>query len=392
MFSIIFLYAEKIPVERHQWILNSIEFCLLHASNEIKINFYLTGDSLYSLIDKRYIKLWKKILKFNHVALMLDSWDAELLGIKNLKLEQEFSNKINYVKLQEKTTPIDFWDHFIGSISVRDYENKLGFLEMRGPYISRTSVHAIRFLKSAVKNNVSAELYAYIDGVHLGHDCQKPSEFENIGEELKLINELAKKKNLESNILACSRCGTARGYIKEDDLEIFHQSDDSIPSFLFCNLNRIIDRYELNHIIISPTSSIIKREEKSDESQKPPILIFITHSPYGSEWTFGGISFAIACANHEILTDVVFIEDGALICSGEHDVKEEDKIFNVQDIIEATSDIEDLKYYVFKPSLELRGIQSSNEIEGLKLITHQDLIELTFSNQIDFHHKRVIFF
>ncbi|MHA1248636.1 MAG: DsrE family protein [Candidatus Helarchaeota archaeon] len=201
-------------------------------------------------------------------------------------------------------------------------------------------------------------------------------------------------------MLACSRCGAARGYLREKEIKVFHQSDDSIPSFLFCNLNRIIDRFEGNHIILSPTSALIydsksERAKLSNLDLKPSILIFITHSPYGSEWTFGGISFSIACANHEIPTDVVFIEDGVLLMTGEHKVHEGEGIFNVQEIIEATHDIKNLNFFVYEPSLEMRGIKTGIEIEGLNMIKSSHLTKVFLKNQEKRESqnlKRIIFF
>jgi len=254
-------------------------------------------------------------------------------------------------------------------------------------------------LKTAVSHYLKPELYGYLDGVHLGHDSQKPSEFENIGEGLLDLQESAKQKGLGSLMLACSRCGTARGYLKESKLEVFHQSEDTIPSFLFCNLNRIIDRFEGKHVILSPTSGLIRDnemdfEDMSSSEVKPSIIIFVTHSPYGSEWTFGAISFALACANHEIATDVVFIEDGVLLLTGPHQITEGEGIFNLQEIIEATCDIENLRFFGYEPSLEMRGLSNVYMLEGLNKIKASGLHELLISSQSQGKNnlKRVIFF
>ena len=126
----------------------------------------------------------------------------------------------------------------------------------------------------------------------------------------------------------------------------------------------------------------------------PPLIVLITHSPYGTEWTFGGISFAIACANHSIPTKVIFIEDGVYIISGTHNIREEDGIFNIQEIIEATFDMEFIEYYVHKPSLDTRMNHLKNDLEGIKLISTEDSSKLLFniSDKLNLFHKRIFFF
>ena len=258
----------------------------------------------------------------------------------------------------------------------------------------RTSIYVLRLLETALSNNMNIELYSYLDGVHLGHSIQRPSAFENIGEILKKINYISMEKGLKFLMLACSRCGMARGYIKQEVAEEFVNSYDTIPSFLLCNLNKIIDRFEENHIIFSPFSGIIIQPNQTiiQNHNKPPLVIFITHPPYGSEWTFGGISFAMACANHNIKTDVVFIEDGVYSVIGSHKVEEKYAIFNVQEIIDALSDSEYLNFYVYKPSLEKRYTFLSQNIESLDIINKQELSNLLFNNSMEYNQKRILFF
>ena len=94
-------------------------------------------------------------------------------------------------------------------------------------------------------------------------------------------------------------------------------------------------------------------DPQKDET-RPRLTIFISHSPYASEWTFGGVSFAVASATHDISTQVIFVEDGVYGMIGEHQITEKEKIFNLQDILEATSDLKNLKLYAHAPSLEKR--------------------------------------
>lgn len=400
MNTIFFLFTEKIYLERLHWIKD----CLLEGDgdeikkNSPKIIIYISGDALYSLQDKRYYDLWRQLLLVENIRILVDGWDIKVLGIQlHEELEGE-SSKTKFIPFFGET-PLAFWKKLIQDSKADNFGDNFGFLEMRGPYISRTSVHCLRALKGAIENDLSPELYGYLDGVHLGHDCQKPSEFENIGENLLEVQYLAKERELRPLMLACSRCGTARGYLRDEEIQAFHQSDDVISSFLFCNLNKIIERFEKNHVILSSTSGLMFNEEinlKGGKSEgKPSMLVLITHSPYGSEWTFGGISFAIASANHGIPTDVVFIEDGVLLLTGEHVLDETEGIFNIQEIIEATSDIEHLNYYAHTPSLELRGMMRPIELEGLNLLEKNELRTLFVKNQNNIATqdlKRIIFF
>ncbi|TFG05427.1 MAG: hypothetical protein EU539_09375 [Promethearchaeota archaeon] len=85
MHSIIFLFAEKISIGRLEWITNLIQTFLEMRQelkqteniqiNEISINIFLTGDAIYSLIDKQYLNLWLRILKYEEIKCIVDSWD-----------------------------------------------------------------------------------------------------------------------------------------------------------------------------------------------------------------------------------------------------------------------------------------------------------------------------
>ena len=67
--------------------------------------------------------------------------------------------------------------------------------------------------------------------------------------------------------------------------------------------------------------------------------------------------------------------------------------FNVHDIIEATSDMDNLEYYAYSPSLKRRGLTISRKLESVNLINKNSLSDLFLhSNNRNFFHKRVIFF
>ncbi|MFW9988688.1 MAG: DsrE family protein [Candidatus Odinarchaeota archaeon] len=389
------LLFEAINFERLEWLsecilenyLPNIRNSELSNTQIGEINFFFTGDSIFSLIDKRFKKIWKKMVSPSEITLYVDPDELELYGFDLAMIDFNIVSNVN------------FWDNLIAKSKNNFSDNLMGFLQFDGPYMSRSSVHMLRFLTAALLNNLNIQLYSYLDGVHLGHKMQNPSEFENIAEGLIEVKNQANEKNLEFLMLACSRCGTARGYLKNADLNDFVQSNDVLSSYLFCNLNKIIDKFEENHNIYSKCSLLIQNPYNKSHKKnpnlnkiKPTLLIFITHSSYGSEWTFGGLSLAVACANHDIHTQVIFIEDGVYCLFGEHTVSEEDKLFNIQEIINATGDMDNLEYFAFSQSLQHRGIQCNKGLEDVRIINNNELVEILFFLQDNNIQKRVFFF
>jgi len=408
----LFLFMEKIPLERIEWLAECFHKIetegILNQKNSMvfngkdQITFFLTGDALFSLIDKRYQESWLKLISKNNFQCYLDSEELSLLGLKFNRCEKYFPKKeisrnkpFGNLKIKKES---EFWYTLINATHAKNYGNQIGFLEFQGPYMSRTSVNAVKFLESAIDNNLNPKFITYLDGVHIGHLGQRPSEFENIGKKLVFLNQKAKQNNLNFKMLSCSRCGTARGHIREPESQKYIQSDDVIPNYMFCNLNRIIDEYEKPNLILAPSWGSVQFFNEPDQKipdekiSKPSIIVFITHSPYGSEWTFGGLSFAMACANHEIPTELVFIEDGAYCLPTKHKVTEENKIFNIQDIIMATSDMEFLNYYVFEDSLKLRNLDLANNLNNnIEKINNLGGMILSRPDQ-SITHKRIIFY
>ncbi|MBD3193990.1 MAG: hypothetical protein GF317_02975 [Candidatus Lokiarchaeota archaeon] len=415
--KVIFLFMEHIPPERLEWLskcfnTNETEIAnhkklLKNQKNNGKLRFFLTGDALFSLIDKRHRKNWDKLIKLNNFQCHLDSEEIKLLGLEIDKLNKLY-NKENLSGSQTLPNRIlknnsRFWDNVIKSVNNQSYGDNLGFLEFQGPYMSRTSIYALQLLEKIIESKLNPELYTYLDGIHIGHLGQKPSEFENVEKKLLDLRKKANLNNLHFKMLSCSRCGTARGYIRDENDKEYFQSEDTLQNYLFCNLNKIINRFEENNIILTPSCGSIQYlngfnenvlDKKKELNSKHPIIIFITHSPYGSEWTFGGLSFAMACANHEIPTKVIFIEDGTYCLPTIHKINEQDKIFNIQDIILATSDMEFLQYYVLDDSLKKRDFHLVNKLNNsIEKIDNIELGRIILSRQYkSITHKRIIFY
>lgn len=331
-----------------------------HQNNVInQKTIFISGDALYSFVDARLLPFWKGF-QTSGDSIFIDSWEKRLMGI-NLT----FPN----ISYSELTTPLDFWKKVCEYISQKVANtDTIGFFQMEGPYMFRSSVYANRLMRSVLELNLIPEYYTYLDGVHTGHAFQSPSEFENIGNQLDQMRKDCEVKGKDFIMLACERCGKARGYFKEHiqscetDQSASGANDLVIPGFKLCNLNRIIERFKLPHIILSPDCGLIinpnytLHDSDTRSPGSPTIILFITHSPYGSEWSFGAISFALASANnHGIKVTVIFIEDGVYnLLYGE--VQDADRLFNVSEVISAFDDVEGLEFYYHRQSAEMRGV------------------------------------
>jgi len=392
MISFFFLFSEKISLERFDWILNCLSNFNLHNRRELNsINFFITGEAIYTLVDARYQKYWIQAISRLDVKCYVDSHEMQIIGIKQSDINKALTDKIIFLKIKDK---LEFWKVFLEKN--RDIKTKLvlGFIQFNGPYMHRNSVYSCNALEAAIYKGMKPELYAYLDGLHVGHRDQKPSAFLNVGQKLITLTENAKVKGLEFLMLGCSRCGKARGYAKVKQDESYYYSGDTIPSFYLCNLNEIVRRFEENHLIISPFFGGIQQDNNKelDYQASPPILIFITHGPYAYEWTFGGLSFAMACANHDIKTRVVFIEDGVYSLAGDQQFLQDEKIFNIQEMLNGISDIEDLYFYAYSPSLKMRNSSISSSIENIKTINAKELSELIRNTMKSTYHTRIMFF
>jgi tRNA 2-thiouridine synthesizing protein C len=390
--KIFFLFLNKLSRERLEWlsaILN--HFNTQEKSFHYEITFFLSGESLYSLLDERSSYLWSIMLKNPQIKLYIDHKELKIFGLPIKLLQERFSDSI-ILSPEDLSSDVNFWDLIIENVMKEHFDSRIGLLQNDGPYMHRTSVYSVRLMNAAINRNINTEFYGYLDGVHLGHKGQKPSEFENISQSLLNIKYKANEKKLDFSMFSCSRCGTARGYIRSQPINDLYLSDDTIPHYSFCNLNKIIDQFEKHHPIISSNSAIITFDPPNNDSI-PELTIFITHSPYTSEWTFGGLSFAIASATHHISTQVIFLENGVYSLIGEHHISEKEKIFNLQEVLEAMTDLKELKFYAHASSLEKRNIHISNKVENVSMIDNEYLANILLkNNRKGLYHKRIIFF
>lgn len=414
MTSHFYLLGGPITPERLSWIEESLKFFfvklnpenLLHhtKTKDSIFTFLLTGDALYSLQNPQTVPVWEIILSMPSVKIICDSKELELRGISVGPLKMKNPEQVidrNSLALNGQPS---FWKDVLKF--ARQHEqpvpSTVGYLQLESPYMHQSAHAALQYLDAGVEAHASVDLYAYLDGVHVGHLGQNPSESENIGRGLEAMNEKAQKKGLSCQMIACGRCAAARGYSTWDDGQGVVVSTCAIKPFRIRNLKEMIDQFERNHVILAKDSASIQLKKdgqsssttKSEDERKPPITILVTRGPYGTEVAFGAISFAVACAYEGIQTRVIFIEEGVYALMGDHKLEKGMHFFNLQEVVDAVAGSKNLQFFVFQPSLILRGFSKNRKLNAVLDIGIPELGQLLFypPNGVSANHQRVIFF
>lgn len=413
MISNPFLLGEVLTAERLSWIAGSLKFyfmnlhpdSLRHRSDKENPSFifFLTGDALYSLIDRDLVLIWEFILSLPLVWIVCDREEMDLRGLSIDSLKMKYPDQIFDKNGRQKSYPRSFWREVTRVCRQHEPESKtFGHLLLTSPYMHRSCQDVLVCLYAATEEQMSPELYAYLDGLHTAHINQKPSEFMNIGQGFSELNDICRKKNLNYKMLACERSATARGYVTWDDGRGVFTSNCIIDPCKIRDLSAIIERFAMNHPIISESAGLVDiriPESTTDqwirkERSPPPVVLLITRPPYSTEYAFGGLSFAIACAHRKIYTRVVFVEEGIYSLTGSHHAEADDTIFTMQELIETMSGNDFIEMYSYQPSLQQRGVNRSNDIKGVLDITTNDLGQILFfpPKGIVAKHQRILFF
>jgi tRNA 2-thiouridine synthesizing protein C len=409
-----FLFGEELTAERLSYLAESIKHffvtlhpdALRHPSHEKTpiFIFFLTGDALYSLHDEEILPIWDIILSLPSVQIVCDREELDLRGLSVSSLKMKYPNNVSDQNGRQNSYPRSFWRELIRAWrKLEPGSGTFGYLQLTSPYMNRTCQYSLTCLHAAIEEQMAPEFYGYLDGIHVTHSNQKTAEFKNIGEGYLDIENIAEKKNLPFLMLACGRCAGARGYSTWDDGKGIVVSTCTIEPCKIRNLNVTIDRFGKNHPIAGESAGIVSVPKSSESSSEPWIkketpppsqVIVITHSPYGTEYAFGGLSFAIASAHQEIATRVIFIENGVYTLTGTHTTESDDIFFNIQDVIDAAAGCRNLELYVYVPSLQKRKIHKNKQLKGVLDIGSQELAQLLFSapKGTNANHQRILFF
>ncbi|MFA4826526.1 MAG: DsrE family protein [Methanoregula sp.] len=413
-----FLLSSPVPVERLSWIEESLKFffvqlypeTLMHQkkSESPVFTFFLTGDALYSLADPETLQVWNIILSFTPVKIVCDRQELDLRGIAIGPLRMKYPDQVIDTNSPGANGKPSFWKDL--AAAARQSKPPLpctaGWFQTASPYMHRSAWHGLRFLAATLEERMSAELYAYLDGIHLGHHGQRPTDAENIGDGLTMLNEQATAAGLGFLALACGRCATARGYSTWDDGQGSVISTCTTRPFKIRDLNQMIDRFLASHTILSSDAGALQirkqgaahsshsfnRAEKT--SKAPPVTILITKSPYSTELASGAVAFAAACAHAGILTRVVFMEDGIYAVTGNHKVQPGSAVYSIQEVINAVAGSANLQFFAFTPSFQKRGITKDKSLNAVLEIGYPGLGKIFFypPGLVDAEHQRVLVF
>ncbi|MDD1716341.1 MAG: sulfur oxidase, partial [Methanolinea sp.] len=337
----IFLTTESLSPERLTWLAELMKYYSTrlypeslrhHPRTPIPcLNFFLSGDAVYSLIDRRCSRFWEVLFTLPPFRCIFDTRELMLRGISIEPQKVRSPDQIIPSSQASDGNTSRFWDWIMES--VRDGypgTQSIGFLQLQSPYMHRSSVHMVDLLSASLRAGISPELYGYLDGIHTAHIAQRPAEYQNIGEALCNVNTLALKKNLVPRFLLCSRSATERGYSTFEGETGKILSRCTIPPMKVREIGQIAERFSNSHVIFSHSCLSVKVEKdrripairETESRDPPPLVILATKNPYGTGTTLGAVSFAVACAHREIATRVVFLEDGVYALTGHHSIEE----------------------------------------------------------------------
>jgi tRNA 2-thiouridine synthesizing protein C len=407
------LLATPVSLERLSWIEECLKFFFVQLYPETLMHhqkgerpvfvFFLTGDALYSLDDPETQQVWSIILSLAAVTLICDRQELELRGISAGQLKMKYPDQVITTNSIGPDGQPSFWNDLISSVrqTKPPLAGTVGWLQSESPYMHRSAWYGLRFLSAALADRLSVELYAFLDGVHIGHIGQAPTEAENVGAGIEELNEQAARHGLSCQVIACNRNATARGYSTWNDGQGTVISTCAIKFMKIRDLHGIIDRFRQNHIILSATSGTLQfrkgassfdRAEKS--STAPPVTILVTKSPYSTEMVFGAVSFAVACAHAGILTRVIFMEDGVYALTGTHRVPAQFPPYNIQEVVNAVAGSENLHFFAFSPSFQKRGVSKEKSLNAVIEIGYPGLGKSLFypPANVQAEHQRILVF
>jgi len=410
-----FLLSSPVPVERLSWIEECLKFFFVQLYPETLMHqkttespvftFFLTGDALYSLGDPETLQVWNIILSFTPVRIVCDRQELDLRGIGIGPLKMKYPDQVADTSSLAADGKPSFWKDVATAAGPGKplQPGIAGWFQTGSPYMHRSAWYGLCFLTAAIEEHLSAELYAYLDGIHIGHHSQRPTDTENIGEYLSVLNDKATAAGLTFHALGCGRCATKRGYSTWNDSQGSVISTCTERQFRIRDLNQMIDRFSHSHIILAADagalqlmtqSTAISFDRAEKTSNAPPVTILITKHPYGTETVSGAVSFAVACAHAGMLTRVVFIEDGIFAVTGTHRSIRGPEAPTIPELINMVAGSENLHFFAFTPSFQKRGIAKEKSLNAVLDIGYPGLGKILFYPPGNVHaeHQRVLVF
>ncbi|HQA79568.1 MAG: DsrE/DsrF-like family protein [Euryarchaeota archaeon ADurb.BinA087] len=408
----IFFTSEGITSERFSWLVEVMKFYIskiypesLHhhpRTRTPQFTFFLRGDACYSFIDRQNRHFLENMFKLPSIQFVFDSSELHLRGVSLEPIKMRLPEQTIISPSLDTKSGSSFWSLLLEKVLDNSESSAIGFLFMHTPSPYQSSSYVLDLFRCAIEKGISPEFYGYLDGVHALHRDQAPLYHENIAESLSDINKFAVKRGLYSTALVCSQSATSRGYrtfIGENGKVISNCIDT--PSKI-TSLDSIVSRFSKIHPILSHTSfstEIITQRRiptivNSPNKMPPSLVILATRTPYGTEYTKGAITLAMACAHKGIATRIIFIEDGVYIVSGHHSQEREYPPYDLQAVIKKNSHLENLEYYVYSPSMKNRGLAANPQLKTVCAISPAELAQLLLKPpaNIEAGHQRVLVF
>ncbi len=345
-----FLFSNILNKERIKWISS-----VIHGFDR---SAFLTNDSVYS------------------IPMIQNSLNMEIKTEISYNIEDTRKRGIS-LQYGSGLEPTEFYRDLFLRLKNTIQNDKLGYLCLHAPYMTNDALAGLTLLNHAMENGLDPEFYGYLDALHLLQPGQAPSEFINVKDTFLKLKADAQQKNKACKTLFCSRCATARGYMNTKIIEgasivnlreIIYRLKQGVPCLMADSLLILNPNYTPENINQrkqdSESQGLSTAEQINDSPPIAEITILLSHSPYNSEYMFGGLSFGLACANQGINTQIIFIEDStyALI---KQDSSRDFSLhgFDILSVVEALDDTENLTFYYYYPSLRERSLSESLEIQ-----------------------------
>lgn len=414
MTSHFLLLSDALTQERLSWTEEVLKYYFVQFSPEalrrqvpVKVPtfvIFLTGDALYSLFRGETQPLWEIILSLPLLEIVCDQQELDLRGLSIVPLKVKFPGLVSSRQSDPEGSQPSFWGDVVDAARAQaPTETAIGYLQTQSPYMHRAALYAILCLEAALDRNGDPELYAFLDGIHIGHANQHPITFKNLGESLLDLANRASQHQRHCLLLGSAQCAMERGYGMWNNGKGFVISSCTVKPLKLRSLTEIVERFRKAHSIIGRNSgSILVRQGHTGitdglpgkDHVPPPLVILIFSSPYSTEIAMGALSFAIASAHQGIRTRVVFIEDGVYALIGEQKTDATEQFFSLQDMINAATCNDRLEFFVHQPSFHQRGLAKNRKFNAVLDISNHDLGKLLFEPPQGVHcrFQRLLFF
>lgn len=344
MYSSRFLFSTMITPERLGWVDALLKSrCSPHGLTDERVMVYLSGDALYSLIHPLTAPVWAAIASRPGICLYADTDDTADLGVipylpASLPVR---SDTIRRIFLKDDEEPV----------------HSAGFLHLYSPYMYRHTDFFLGIARQAIDLSVSLSVILYLDGVHLGHRNHRTREFSNAEQEMDAIRKKATDTRTLLEIAACERCSLARGYLHGED-GIVHPAPCFREDMRISGISNLIPPFSSSDLVLSADCGDIPGDGKE------AYLLFVTLTPYGTENTFGALSWAVALAGREIPARIIYVEDGVYSSIEIPGSRISGSVRDIRAVADAMAVPGLLEFFVWTPSLTMRGIQNRNLTDG----------------------------